>query len=70
MFGAILTLEATVEIYEDSSNTPFNKLIDSLFRAEVDLNQFSVESKAITDVRWTKDMKDLEEVRTIEWPTK
>ena len=59
-----------MEIFEDNFDIPYNKLIDSLFRVKIDLNKFFVEFKEITNARWTKATKDLEEVRTIEWPTK
>ena len=32
-FDNILTQEATVSIFEDTSNISYNKLIDSLFKA-------------------------------------
>lgn len=59
-----------MEIFEDTSDVPYNKLIDSLFKKEIDLNKFFVESKSIVDARWNKATQDLEEVKTIEWPTK
>ena len=59
-----------MEIFEDASDAPFNKLVESLFKEKLDLNTILVESKAITYSKWTKYTKDLEEVKTIEWPTK
>ena len=57
-------------IFEDNSDIPLNNLIDSLFKVEIDLKKFLVESKAITYVRWIKETRDLDQVKTIEWPTK
>ena len=57
-------------IFEDIGDGPFHNLTNSLFRDEIYLNKFLVESKAIMDARGTKSTRDLEEVKTIEWPTK
>ena len=59
-----------MQIFEDNFDTPYNKLIDSLFKTKIYLNKFIVASKAIIDARWTNVTKDLEEVKTIERPTK
>lgn len=65
-----MTQEATISIFEDTSDIPYNKLIDSLSKAEIDLNKFIVESKAVMDARWTKATQDLHEIKTTKWPTK
>lgn len=69
-FDDILTWETIVAILEDTSIFPFHTLIDSLFKAEIDLNKFFVEAKAIMNARWTKTMQDFQVVKEIEWPTK
>ena len=66
----MLTQVGTISIFEDESDIPFNNLIDSLFKVEIDLNKFLIESKAITNARWNKVVRDLDEVRGTEWPTK
>ena len=65
-FDNILTQEATVSIFEDISDIPYNKLIDSIFKEEIDLNNFIVESKVVMDARWIKATQDLQEAKTIE----
>ena len=69
-FCAILTQEATILVFEDTCDIPYNNLIDFLFEAEIDLNKFIFESKEIMDARWTKATQNFKEVKTIEWPTK
>ena len=69
-FDHILTQEATVTIFEDILDIPFNKLINSLFEVEIDSNKFIVESKEIMEARCTKATQDLQEVKTTVWPTK
>ena len=69
-FDNILTKETIVAVFEDMSNSPFHALVDSLIKAEINLNFFIVESKEIMDARWTKATQDLQEVNNIDWPTK
>ena len=69
-FDEILTWESTSAIFEDTSDSPFHSLIDSLFRVEINLNKFIVESKAIMDARWTKATQDLQGVKDTNWSTK
>ena len=59
-----------MSIFEDTSDVPYNNLIDSLFKVDIDLNKFIVESKEIMDARWTKATQDFQDVKTIEWLTK
>lgn len=66
----MLTQARIPSIFEDESDIPFDDLIGSLFKVEMDLKKKLVESKAITNARWSKAIKDLDEVRGIEWPTK
>ena len=53
-FDDILTQGSTLTIFEDTSDSPFHSLIDSLFKAEISLNKFVVESKAVMDAKWSK----------------
>ena len=65
-FDNILTQEATISNFEDISHIPYNKVIDSIFKEEIDLNNFIVESKVVMDARWIKATQDLQEAKTIE----
>ena len=69
-FDNILTQQSTLAIFEDTSDSSFHSLIDSLFKAEISLNKFTVDSKAIMDARWTKATQDLQGVKDTDWPTK
>ena len=59
-----------MSIFDDVSDIPYNKLIDSLFKVGIDLNKFIAESKAVMDARWTKATQELQEVKATKWPTK
>ena len=52
-FDNILTQCATLLVFEYMFDAPFNTLIDSLFKVEINLNKFIVESKEIMDAKWT-----------------
>ena len=69
-FDDILTQGSTAAIFEDTSDSPFHSLIDSLFKAEISLNKFIVESKEIMDARWSKEIQDLQGAKDTDWPTK
>lgn len=69
-FDGILTQETTIAVFEDTSDSPFHTLVDSLFNEEIDLNKFIVEEKAVVNARWTKAIQDFQGVEEIEWPTK
>lgn len=55
---------------EDTFVFPFHTMIDSLFKAEIDLNNFIVKVKEVMNTKWTKAMQDFQVVKEIEWPTK
>ena len=69
-FDDILTQGSTSAVFEDTSDSPFHSLIDSLFRAEINLNKFIVESKEIMDARWSKAIQYLQGAKDTDWPTK
>ena len=69
-FDDILTRGSTSAIFEDTSDSPFHSLIDSLFKAEISLNKFIVESKEIMDARWSEAIQDLQGAKDTDWPTK
>ena len=69
-FDNILTQQSTLAIFEDTSDSSFHSLVESLFKAEISLNKFIVDSKAIMDARWTKATQDLQGVKDTDWPTK
>ena len=69
-FDDILTRGSTLTIFEDTSDSSFHTLIDSLFKAEISLNKFIVESKEIMDARWIKAVQDLQGAKDTDWPTK
>ena len=69
-FDDILTRGSTLTIFEDTSGAPFHMLIDSLFKAEISLNKFIIESKATVDARWNKAVQDLQAAKDTDWPTK
>jgi hypothetical protein len=69
-FDDILTRESTSAIFEDTSDSPFHSLIDSLFKAEINLNKFIIESKTVMDARWNKAVQDLQTAKDTDWPTK
>ena len=59
-FDDILTRGSTSTIFEDTSDSPFHSLVDSLFKAEISLNKFTFESNVIMDARWNKAIQDLQ----------
>ena len=65
-----MTQGSTSAIFEDTSDSPFHSLIDSLFKAEISLNKFIVESKTVMDARWNKAVQDLQTAKDTDWPTK
>jgi len=69
-FDDILTRGSTSAIFEDTSDSPFHSLIDSLFKEEINLNKFIIESKTVMDARWIKDVQDLQTAKDTDWPTK
>ena len=44
----------------------FNELVDDLFKIENEMKKFVIESRAITDARWTKAVGKLETIRSCE----
>lgn len=62
-FNSVLTQEKISLVFKDENDTPFNDIIDSFFKVEININNFLVESKAITYSRWNKAVKDLDEVK-------
>ena len=69
-FDEILTRGYTSTIFEDTLDSPFHLLVDSLFKVEISLNKFTVESKVIMDARWNKAIQDLQGAKDTGWPTK
>ena len=69
-FDDILTRGSRLTIFEDTSDSSFHTLIDTLFKAEISLNKFIIESRAIVDARWNKVVQDLQVAKDTDWPTK
>lgn len=50
-FDDILTWETIVAALEDTCVFPFHTMIDSLFKAEIDLNKLFIEEKVVMNAR-------------------
>lgn len=68
-FDTILTHPKFISFCnKESEVTHVYKLIDELYKIELDMNKFVLERKVITDAKWTKCIDELNNIKGAMWP--
>lgn len=53
---------------EDGTLDKFNHVLDDMFKVETDCTRFVIDTKAITDLGWERQMKQLQNLKKFTWP--